>query len=47
MPSFNYEPFMEDSYVVIKSIDNSNPLNIIVFVILRVQFQIYSRIIWN
>ena len=27
-----------NSYVVTKSMDNSNPLNIIVFIILRVQF---------
>ena len=36
-----------DLYVVTISIVNSNPLNIISFIILRVQFQIFSGIIWN
>ena len=36
-----------NSYIMTKSIDNSNPLNIIVFIILRVRFQIFSRINWN
>ena len=34
-----------DSYVVTISMDNSNPLNIIIFIILRVQFQIFSGVI--
>ena len=36
-----------DLYVVTISMGNSNPLNIISFIILRVQFQIFSGIIWN
>ena len=36
-----------DLYVVTISMDNSNLLNIISFIILRVQFQIFSGIIWN
>lgn len=36
-----------NSYVVTISMDNSNPLNIILFIILRVQFQIFSGVIWN
>ena len=34
-----------DSYVVTISMYNSNPLNIIIFIILRVQFQIFSGVI--
>ena len=36
-----------DLYVVTISMSNSNSLNIISFIILRVQFQIFSGIIWN
>ena len=36
-----------DLYVVTLSMGNSSPLNIISFIILRVQFQIFSGIIWN
>lgn len=36
-----------DLYAVTISMDNSNPLNIISFMILRVQFQIFCGLIWN